>query len=38
VSGADDVDRVEELIQLNQIAARLPKDLPQELSKPLPLN
>jgi sporadic carbohydrate cluster protein (TIGR04323 family) len=38
VTGAGDVDRVEELIQLNQIAARLPKDLPLELSRALPLN
>jgi sporadic carbohydrate cluster protein (TIGR04323 family) len=38
VSGAQDVDKIEELIQLNQIAARLPKDLPKDLSKAMPLN
>lgn len=28
VSGPQDVEKLEELLQLNQIAARLPKDLP----------
>jgi sporadic carbohydrate cluster protein (TIGR04323 family) len=28
ISGPQDVERLEELLQLNQIAARLPKDLP----------
>jgi sporadic carbohydrate cluster protein (TIGR04323 family) len=28
ISGPKDVERVEELLQLNQIAARLPRDLP----------
>lgn len=30
VADANDVEKLEELIQLNQIAARLPKDLPVE--------
>jgi sporadic carbohydrate cluster protein (TIGR04323 family) len=37
VSCTEDIDKVEELIQLNQIAARLPKDLPMELAKTSPL-
>jgi sporadic carbohydrate cluster protein (TIGR04323 family) len=28
ISGPQDVEKIEELLQLNQIAARLPKDLP----------
>lgn len=28
VSGPEDIEKIEELIQLNQIAARLPKNLP----------
>jgi sporadic carbohydrate cluster protein (TIGR04323 family) len=30
ISGPQDVEKIEELLQLNQIAARLPRDLPVE--------
>ena len=30
ISGQQDVAKIEELLQLNQIAARLPRDLPVE--------